>query len=54
MTYDLPDLLRRGWHPVRESPFGGTGDSPAAFALVLLEKEASSAPPEVEVEPAEN
>jgi hypothetical protein len=46
--YDLPELLRRGWQPVRESPMGATGDAAGhAFALVLLEKQAEQ-PPTVE------
>jgi hypothetical protein len=46
MHYDLPELLERGWRPVRETPMGGTGDTPMAYSLVLLEKDAadSSAP----------
>lgn len=37
--YDLPELLKRGWVPVRESPMGGAGQTQAAFALLVLEKE---------------
>src|SRR3954451_23355691 len=34
---NLPQLLQRGWQPVREVPLGGVGDGRSAFALVLLE-----------------
>jgi len=39
--FDLPELLRKGWLPVRETPLGGSGNSFVAFALVLLEKDVS-------------
>jgi hypothetical protein len=46
--YDLPELLRRGWQPVRETPMSGAdGTAGHAFALVLLEKQAEQ-PPTVE------
>jgi hypothetical protein len=51
VRYDLPELLRRGWLPVRETPMGATGDTAGhAFALVLLEKEVEE-PPTVEAVP---
>jgi hypothetical protein len=34
----LPQLLKEGWEPVRETPMGG-GTSHLAHSLVLLEKE---------------
>jgi hypothetical protein len=37
--YDLPELLRKGWIPVRESMMGGSGDTIVAYSLVLLEKD---------------
>ncbi len=40
MVYDLPELLRKGWVPVRETMMGGGGSITVAYALVLLEKEA--------------
>ncbi len=33
----LPELLREGWEPVRETPMGG-GTSPLAHSLILLER----------------
>lgn len=39
--YDLSELLRKGWQPVRESPMGGPGDTTVAYSLVLLEREAA-------------
>jgi hypothetical protein len=39
---DLPELLRQGWQPVRESMMGGgsaTGGAVVAFTLVLLERD---------------
>ena len=36
----LPQLLKEGWEPVRETPMGG-GTSHLAHSLVLLEKEAT-------------
>jgi hypothetical protein len=42
-SQDLPDLLRKGWQPVRETPMGGNGTNIGgggySFSLVLLEKE---------------
>jgi hypothetical protein len=39
MVYDLPDLLRKGWTPVRETMMGGGGSISVAYSLVVLEKE---------------
>jgi len=36
---ELSSLLERGWRPVRESRFGGGGDTAAMSILVLLERE---------------
>lgn len=33
----LPELLREGWKPVRETPLGGGREG--AYALVLLERD---------------
>jgi len=33
----LPQLLKDGWVPIRETPMGG-GTSPLAHALILLER----------------
>jgi hypothetical protein len=49
--YDLSELLRKGWQPVRETPMGSSGQEYGACSLVLLEKEAAPAPPVLE--PAE-
>jgi hypothetical protein len=35
----LPQLLREGWVPIRETPMGG-GASPLAHSLILLERAA--------------
>lgn len=35
----LPQLLKDGWVPVRETPMGG-GASPLAHSLILLERAA--------------
>jgi len=43
MSYDLPELLRRGWQPVRETPMGGVGDAHVAFSLVVLERDTEPA-----------
>ena len=52
-TYDLPELLRRGWRPVRETAMGATGDTTGhAFSLVLLEKDVEPAEPPT-VQPVE-
>jgi hypothetical protein len=37
--YDLPELLRKGWQPVRETAMGGPGDTTVAYSLVVLERE---------------
>lgn len=37
--YDLNELLRKGWSPVRESPMGNGGDAHVSYSLVLLERE---------------
>jgi hypothetical protein len=56
-THDLPALLQKGWHPVRETPMGGNGSNHAggaySFSLVLLEKEKPEPeePPVVELAP---
>ena len=41
--YDLGELLRKGWQPVRETPMGGPGDTTVAYSLVLLERETAPA-----------
>jgi hypothetical protein len=43
-VHALPDLLERGWRPVREIPFGGE----YSMVLILLERDERSyrAPPE--------
>ncbi len=43
-VHALPDLLERGWRPVREIPFGGE----YSMVLILLERDDRSyrAPPE--------
>ncbi len=41
-SYDLPELLRKGWQPVRESPMGGPGDTAVAYSLLLLERDAAN------------
>jgi hypothetical protein len=38
--HDLPELLRKGWVPLRETPMGNNGQGHLAYSLVLLEKEA--------------
>jgi hypothetical protein len=38
-VYDLPELLRSGWRPVRETPMGGCGNEMVSFSLILLEKD---------------
>lgn len=51
-SYDLPELLQKGWQPVRETPMGGNGfqTGSSSFSLVLLEKEKNDAePPMVEL-----
>jgi hypothetical protein len=53
-SFDLPELLQKGWHPVRETPMGGNGSNHGgggySFSLVLLEKEKPDAdPPMVEL-----
>jgi len=42
MVYDLPELLRKGWTPVRETMMGGGGSVTAAYSLVVLEKESEA------------
>ena len=42
MVYDLPELLRKGWTPVRETMMGGGGNVTAAYSLVVLEKESEA------------
>ena len=39
MHYDLPELLRKGWTPVRETMMGGGGANTVGYSLVLLEKD---------------
>ena len=39
MYYDLPELLRKGWLPVRETPMTGGGDTTVGYSLVLLERD---------------
>jgi hypothetical protein len=46
--YDLPELLRRGWRPLRETPMGGAGQTQAAFSLVVVEKDIEEEPPQVQ------
>jgi hypothetical protein len=53
-SYDLPDLLQKGWEPVRETPMGGNGSNHGgggySFSLVLLEKaKTETEPPMVEL-----
>ncbi len=48
MVYDLPELLRKGWTPVRETMMGGGGSITVAYALVLLEKETEAVAEAVE------
>ena len=43
VSYDLPELLRKGWVPVRETPMG-PGDTAVGYSLVVLEREAAPAP----------
>ena len=47
-TYDLQELLDKGWQPVRETPMGGNGSNHGgggySFSLVLLEKEQDDPP----------
>ena len=49
--HDLPELLQKGWLPVRETPMGGNGSNHAgggySFSLVLLEKEKPDPDPPV-------
>jgi hypothetical protein len=37
----LPELLRAGWRPVRETLMGGAGQADLAYCLVLLQKDPS-------------
>jgi len=50
--YDLPELLRKGWLPVRETPMGGSGNDWVGFSLILLEKEVTETQEVPEVKPA--
>jgi hypothetical protein len=43
-TYDLPELLRRGWQPLRETPLGGVGEGYAAYALAVLTRDDEAVP----------
>ena len=49
--YDLPELLRKGWQPVRETPMGGSGNTWVGYSLILLEKEAADGQEVPEVKP---
>jgi hypothetical protein len=50
--YDLPELLLKGWVPVRETPMGTHGQGHLAFSLVLLEKESTGGSGPLLAEPA--
>jgi hypothetical protein len=43
-VHALPDLLERGWRPVREIPFGGE----YSMVLILLEREERASRPPAE------
>jgi hypothetical protein len=53
MSFELPELLQKGWLPVRETPMGGNGTNQGgggySFSLVLLEKEKVDEPPKAEL-----